>query len=83
MSTIRIIFIIVCLIVAVLVFTVGFVFQKNGAAGGLPAGLFGTRSKSSARKRKPHPKNSGGYLTIFLILVLLVLIIVFSGGLNH
>lgn len=83
MSVTRLVFIFVCLIVSALVLTVGIVFQKNGGAGGFPTGLFGTRSKRNARKRKPNLKNTGGYLTIFLILVLLVLIIVFSGKPNH
>lgn len=83
MNMTRLVFIFVCLIVAALVFTVGIVFQKNGGAGGLPTGSFGIRAKRNARKRKPNLKNTGGYLTIFLILVLLVLFIVFSGRPNH
>lgn len=80
MSITRLIFIAVCLIVAVLVFAIGTVIQKNGAAGGLPGGLFGARSKNSAKKRKPSPKNAGGYLTVFLCLVVIILFIVFSGN---
>ena len=79
MSITRIIFIIVCVVVAALVFTVGFIIQRNNpdskysltkALSPKPAG--------QRRKKFRLPKNPSNILTIFLILLLLFLVLYYS-----
>lgn len=77
MSTTRIVFIIVCVVVAIMVFTLGIIMQKNN-----PNGKYSVTNvlnpRSSGKRRKVLPKNTNSVLTIFLILLLLFLYIVFS-----
>ena len=80
MSSTRIVFMIVCAVVAVLVTTMGIIIQRNNpdskysvknALGPKPAGI--------RRKKLSIPKNPTTYLTVFLVIVLLFLYLVFSG----
>jgi hypothetical protein len=78
MSTTRVIFILVCLIVAIMVFTIGIIIQKNN-----PDSKYSVTNalnpKALRKRRLKLPKNPSSYLTLFLIILLLFLFLIFKG----
>lgn len=79
MSTTRIIFIIVCVVLAVIVFTIGFVMQKNDPDSKYAVSkALNPKTLSKRKKRNNLFSNSGSYITMFLLIVIIVLFLVFS-----
>lgn len=75
MSTTRIVFIIVCIVVAAILIVVGLIFQRNSPDGRYSA----TASAGKKRKRGLRlPKNPSSWMTVILALIALVLIFLFS-----
>jgi hypothetical protein len=76
MSATRIIFIAVCAVLGVLVFTIGFVIRRSGDNSMSIAGLL-SRSRENRRKRPILPKTAAAYFTIVLTLAAIALIVIF------
>jgi uncharacterized membrane protein len=72
-------FIVVCVVLAAIFVAYGLIFQKNSSQGKYSMSSI-VSSIGKKRQRKPGrlPKNSAGWMTIFLAIVLLVLFLVFS-----
>lgn len=79
MSTTRIIFIAVCIILAALVITLGVIIQKND-----PESKYSLSNTlkplipGNRRKTLRLPKNPSVFISIFLIILLLFLFLIFS-----
>lgn len=78
MSTTRLVFIGICIGLAVILMVMGIIFGKNS-----PHGTTSLTAKLSALVKKrgsdmPLPKNASVYFTVILALFLMVLVFVFS-----
>ena len=79
MSTTRIIFIIVCVVGAVFMITLGIIIQKNNPDSKYSVTNALRLNPSGKRQKKLRlPKNPSSFLTIFLVILLLFLVLVFS-----
>lgn len=79
MSTTRVVFIIVCVVAAVIVFTLGIIIQKNNPDSKYSvAKALSPRPAGERRRRLRLPKNPNIYMTFFLIILLLFLYFVYS-----
>ncbi|SHI23558.1 hypothetical protein SAMN02745823_03738 [Sporobacter termitidis DSM 10068] len=79
MSPTRITFIIVCIILAVMVFTIGLIIRRGGDDSGMTVSGLLSPSGAKRKKRRARPKNASVYFTVVLTLTAIALLIIFSG----
>lgn len=79
MSTTRIVFIAICVILAALVITLGVIIQKNDPDSKYSmSNALKPLTPGGRRRRIRLPKNPSVFMSIFLIILLLFLFLVFS-----